>query len=71
MSERWTDKKRGYGGGVSPDAKRLSSVAGRLQDIGNLPFKKMTSSDRDGTTTLKRFGMYERQQYTPTAVAEK
>lgn len=71
MSERWTDKKRGYGGGVSPDAKRLSAIAGRLEDLGSLSIKKSTSEGPDGTTIVKRFGMYERQKYYPTAVVEQ
>jgi hypothetical protein len=71
MSERWTDKKRGYGGGVSPDAKRLSAIAGRLEDLGNLSIKKSTSEGPDGTTIVKRFGMFEKQKYYPTVVAEQ
>jgi len=73
MSELWTDKKRGYGGGVSPDAKRLSFVARQLEDLGKLSIKKATSEGPDGTTIVKRFGMFEKQKYYPTAaeVAEK
>ena len=68
MSERWTDVRRGYGGGVSPDAKRLSAIAGRLEDLGNLAIKKFTSESPDGITIVKRFGMFERQKYYPTPI---
>jgi hypothetical protein len=70
MTENFTDKKRGYGGGVSNDANRLSAIARRLEDLGELSFKKFTETSPDGTTIIKRFGMYERQELYPIAEEE-
>lgn len=66
MSERWTDKKRGYGGGVSSNAKRLSAIAGRLEDLGGLSSKTLHRDTPEGKVTVKRFGIFERQIFEPT-----
>jgi len=59
------DKKRGFGGGVSPESNRVSNIARRLQDLGYRGLEKFVSKDDKGTTISKSFGMYERQQYFP------
>jgi len=62
MSDRWTDKKRGYTGGSIPSgAQGLSFTADQRERLGGLDFLRARKQDANGNEFgVTRFGKYER-----------
>ena len=61
MSDRWTDKKRGYFGDFPAVAQRLSFVADQRERLGELSQSRLYSANEDGGLVgVTRFGKYER-----------
>lgn len=63
MSDRWTDKKRGYSGdgGIPSVAQRLSFLSKQREDLGGLDLLSTRTFDAEGNEVgITRFGKYER-----------
>lgn len=60
MSERWTDKKRGYADGIPSGAQALSFTADQRERLGELSQLRLYGASGNGDFGVKRFGKYER-----------
>ena len=60
MSERWTDKKTGYIGGIPANATALSLKRFMKESLGNIFSTKMTSTEDGNSTIIKGHGKYEK-----------
>jgi len=57
MTERWTDKSRGFIGPVVPGVEYLSQNAGRRRELGELDQTKIVGPQGE---ILRQFGQYEK-----------
>lgn len=72
MSDRWTDKKRSFIGGVPSVAQSMTFNSDQRERLGGLDFLRTTRFDADGNEhNLTRFGKYERGQSTSKKEEEK
>jgi hypothetical protein len=66
MTERWTDKKRGFTDGIPGDVQNMSFKRNQREELGGLGQTQISRQEPDGSiATIKGFGKYEKVIYTP------